>query len=77
MWLSWRSSAHRLVRPFSTDPALRAAILLCAAGVARVMGIRMGAAPTGSPTGAEDFEQVQIDCKAPSQYIVPNKQLPT
>jgi hypothetical protein len=41
------------------------------------MGVRMGAALTGGPTGAEDFEQVQIDYKAPSQYIVPNKQLPT
>jgi hypothetical protein len=57
--------------------ASTAIIDLCATGVARVMGVRMGVAPTGGPTGAEDFKQVQIDYKAPSQYVVPNTQLPT
>lgn len=57
--------------------AMTAIIGLCAAGVARVMGVRMGAAPTGGLTGVEDFTQVQIDYKAPSQYVVPNKLLPT
>jgi hypothetical protein len=62
----------------TTAIAVMTAIIgLCAAGVARVMCVGMGAAPTGGPTGAEDLKQVQIDYKAPSQYIVPNTQLPT
>ncbi|MGK5550472.1 hypothetical protein ACSNOI_02560 [Actinomadura kijaniata] len=45
-------------------------------GLARAMGVRVGAAPTGGATGREDFRQVTIDYKAPSVYVVPNKQLP-
>jgi hypothetical protein len=61
-WMSTLTNiAHKVA---ATAIAVMTAIIgLCAAGLARVMGLRMGAALTGGPTGAEDFEQVQIDYK--------------
>lgn len=46
-------------------------------GLGRAMGIRVGVAPTGGPTGKEDFNQLSIKWTPPKAYIAPDRNLPS